>query len=85
VDAVLIIGFYVLVGVLIVRVRRAHLAAAALCLAGLLAVALIAQATMSSRLAGYAALGLVVSVVMFALAVEFGASAGDDEDSDTDI
>jgi hypothetical protein len=40
---------------------------AALVLAGMLMLALIAQATVSSRLGGYAALGLVIAVVMLGL------------------
>ena len=81
VDATLVIGFYVLVALLVIRARRVTLAAAALVLAGCLAVALIAQATVSSDIGGYAALGLVVAVVMVGLAVQFGAWASEDEDS----
>jgi hypothetical protein len=78
-DAALLIGFYVAVALLIIRVRRASLAVAALVLSGMLALALIAQATISSRLAGYAALGLVIAVVMIALAVQLGAWVTEDD------
>jgi hypothetical protein len=80
-DAALVIGFYVLVALLVIRVRRVTLAVAALALAGCLAVALIAQATVASDIGGYAALGLVVAVVMIGLAVQFGAWASDDGES----
>ena len=77
--AVLVIGFYVVVALLIIRTRRVSLALVALVLTGMLVLALIAQATISSRVGGYAALGLVVAVVMFGLAVQFGVWTDDDE------
>jgi peptidoglycan/LPS O-acetylase OafA/YrhL len=80
-DAALVIAFYVLVALLLIRVRRVTMAAAALVLTGCLVVALIAQAIVSSHIAGYAALGLVVAVVMVGLAVQFGAWSSYDEDS----
>jgi peptidoglycan/LPS O-acetylase OafA/YrhL len=80
-DAALVIGFYVLVALLVIRVRRVTLAIAALVLASCLAVALIAQATLSSGVGGHAALGLVIAVVMIGLAVQFGAWASEDEES----
>jgi hypothetical protein len=80
--AALVIAFYVLVAVLLIRVRRVTLAAAALAMTGCLVVARIAQAIVSSSdVAGYTALGLVVAVVMVGLAVEFGSWSSDDEDS----
>jgi hypothetical protein len=84
-DAALVIGFYVLVALLVIRVRRVTLAVAALVLAGCLAVALIAQATVASAIGGYAALGLVVAVVMIGLAVQFGAWASDEDESGVEI
>lgn len=83
-DAALIIGFYVAVALLIIRVRRASLALAALVLTGMLVLALIAEATISSGLGGYAALGLVIAVVMVGLAVQFGAWATDDDEPETE-
>jgi uncharacterized membrane protein YedE/YeeE len=79
-DAVLVIGFYIAVALLMIRVRRASLVLAALVLTGMLVLALIAQATVSSRFGGYAALGLVIAVVMVVLAVQFGAWATDDDE-----
>jgi hypothetical protein len=40
---------------------------------------LVAQATVSSRIGGYTALGLVIAVVMFGPAVQFGAWTGGGE------
>jgi hypothetical protein len=80
-DAVLVVGFYVAVAVLIIRVRRASLLVGALVLTGMLALALIAEATISSRLGGYAALGLVIAVVMVGLAVQVGAWAREDDEA----
>ena len=74
-DAALVIGFYVGVALLIIRVRRVNLALAALLLTAMLVLALIAQATISSRLGGYAALGLAMAVVMVVLSVQLGAWA----------
>jgi hypothetical protein len=79
-DAALVIGFYVAVALLIIRVRQAGLAVAALVLTGMLVLALIAQATVASRLGGYAALGLVIAVVMLGLAVQLGAWATTDDE-----
>ena len=78
-DALLVVGFYVVVALLVIRMRRVSLALVALVLTAMLVLALIAQATISTRVGGYAALGLVVAVVMFGLAVQVGAWAGDDE------
>ena len=78
-DAVLVMGFYVAVAVLVIRVRRVNLALAAVVLTGMLVLALILQATVSDRLVGFAALGLGLMVVMFGLAVQFGAWLGDDD------
>lgn len=83
-DAALVIGFYVAVALLIIRVRQVSLALAALVLTGMLVLALIAQATVSSRLGGYAALGLLVAVVMLGLAVSLGARATAHDDPDVD-
>jgi len=71
-DAALVIGFYVVVALLSIRVRRVSLAWAALVLTGMLVLALIAQAAVSSRVGGYAALGLLFAVVILVLAVELG-------------
>lgn len=79
IDAALIIGFYVAVAVLVIRVRRFDLAVTALVLTALLAIALVVQATVSERLGGYAALGLTLTVVLVGLAVRFGAWVGDDD------
>jgi hypothetical protein len=84
VDAALIIGFYVAVALLIIRARRASLALAALVLTGMLVLALIAEATISPGLGGYAALGLVIAVVMVGLAVQFGAWATNDDEPGTE-
>lgn len=84
-EAALVVGVYVAVAVLIIRVRRAGLAVAALVLTGMLVLALVTQATISSRIGGYAALGLVVAVVMFGLAVQFGAWTGDDENPAAEV
>lgn len=66
---------------LVIRVRRINLALTALALSAMLAIALLLQATVSDRLGGYAALGLVVMVVMVGIAVQFGAwVGGEDED-----
>jgi hypothetical protein len=81
-EAALVIGFYVAVAVLVIRVRRIRLAIAALTLSTMLVLALIAQATVSDAIGGYAALGLVVAVVMVRLAVEFGAWVSGDDDAD---
>jgi hypothetical protein len=67
------------VAVLVIRVRRVNLALAAVVLTGMLVIALILQATVSDRLGAYAALGLVLMVVMFGLAVQFGAWLGHDQ------
>ena len=83
-DAALIIGFYVAVALLIIRVRRVNLAVAALVLTGMLVLALIAEAAFSSDLTGYAALGLLFAVVMVGLAVQFGAWATHDDGSETE-
>jgi hypothetical protein len=83
-DAALVIGFYVGVALLIIRVRRASLALAALVLTGMLVLALIAEATISSRLGGYAALGLVIAVVMVVLAVRLGAWATQDDEPEVE-
>lgn len=72
IEAVLVIGFYVAVAVLVVRVRRVNLALTALVLSAMLVIALLLQATVSGRLGGYAAVGLVMMVVMVALAVQLG-------------
>lgn len=83
-EVALVIGFYVAVALLIIRVRRVSLALAALVLTGMLVLALIAQATVSSRLGSYAALGLVIAVVMLGLAVQLGGWAtADDEQTGT--
>jgi hypothetical protein len=67
--------------VLVIRVRRINLALTALALSAMLVIALLLQATVSDRLGGYAALGLVVMVVMVGIAVQFGAwVGGEDED-----
>jgi hypothetical protein len=81
----LVIGFYVAVALLTIRMRRASLALAALVLTGMLVLALVAQATISSRVGGYAALGLVIAVVVFALAVQFGAWASEDETPENEV
>jgi hypothetical protein len=83
-DAALVTGFYVGVALLIIRVRRASLALAALVLTGMLVLALIAEATISSRLGGYAALGLVIAVVMVVLAVQLGAWATQDDEPEVE-
>ena len=83
-DAALVIGFYVAVALFIIRVRRASLALAALVLTGILVLALIAEATISSRLGGYAALGLVIAVVMVGLAVQVGAWATVDDEPEVE-
>jgi hypothetical protein len=83
-DAALVIGFYVAMALLIIRVRQVSLAMAALVLTGMLVVALITQATVSSRLGGYAALGLVIAVVMLGLAVQLGAWATADDEPEVE-
>ncbi|MEA2492432.1 MAG: hypothetical protein QOJ29_343 [Thermoleophilaceae bacterium] len=83
-DAALVIGFCVAVALLIMRVRQVSLALAALVLTGMLVAALIAQATVSSRLGGYAALGLVIAVVMLGLAVQLGAWATVDDEPEVE-
>lgn len=76
------IGFYAAVAVLLIRVRRANLAATALVLVGLLVVALVLEATAWEQVGGYAALGLVLAFVMVGLAFRLGAwtSSADDPD-----
>lgn len=81
-DGALVVGFYVAVALLIIRVRQVSLALAALVSTAMLVLALIVQATVSSRLGGYAALGLVIAVVMLGLAVQLGAWATADDDPD---
>jgi hypothetical protein len=83
-DAALVIGFYVTVALLIIRVRQVSLALAALVLTGMLVVALIAQATVSSRLGGYAAPGLMIAVVMLGLAVQLAAWARTDDEPEVE-
>jgi hypothetical protein len=83
-DAALVIGFYVAMALLIIRVRQVSLAMAALVLTGMLVAALIAQATVSSRLGGYAALGLVIAVVMLGLDVQLGAWATADDEPEVE-
>ena len=68
----------------IIRVRTASLALAALVLTGMLVLALIAEATISSRLGGYAALGLVIAVAMVGLAVQVGAWATEDDEPEVE-
>jgi len=70
--------------VLVIRVRRVNLALTALVLSAMLAIALLLQATVSDRLGGYAALGLVMMVVMVGLAVRLGAWVGGDDPDDVD-
>jgi len=84
IEALLVIGFYVAVAVLVIRVRRVNLALTALVLSAMLAIALLLQATVSDRLGGYAALGLVMMVVMVGLAVRLGAWVGGDDPDDVD-
>jgi hypothetical protein len=81
IDAVLMIGFYVAVAVLVIRVRRFNLALTTIVLTTMLVIALLIQATVSDQLGAYAALGLVLMVVMVGLAVHFGAWVGGDDDS----
>jgi hypothetical protein len=74
------IGFYVAVAALVIRVRRFNLAVAAIVVTAMLVIALLLQAMVSDQLGGYAALGLVVMVVMVGFAVRFGAWVGGDDD-----
>jgi hypothetical protein len=76
-----VIGFYVAVAVLVIRVRRFNLALTAIVLTSMLVIALLLQATVSDRLGAYAALGLGLMVVMVGLAVQFGAWVGGDDES----
>ncbi len=82
IEAALVLGFYVAPTVLIIRVRRVNLAVAAMVLTTMLIVALILESTVSEEIGGYAALGLLIAVVMVGLAVQFGAWAGPDDDVD---
>jgi hypothetical protein len=75
-EALLILAFYALVALLMIRVRRLNLAIAALVLTVLLVVALVLQATVSNRIGGYAALGLMLATTMVALALRLGAWVG---------
>lgn len=70
------------------KVRRFNMALAALAVSAMLAVALVLQATVSERIAGWAALLLTTGVVMFGLTVQLGSwlGGGDAEaDGDTDF
>lgn len=78
------IGFYVAVALLVIRVRRITLALAAILLTAILVLALILEATVSDGVGGYAALGLFAAVVMVVLAVQFGAWVETDDDADPD-
>ena len=79
-DAFLIIAFYGLVAVLIIRVRRFHLALAVMALNALLLVALVLEATVSERIGGLAALGALITSVVVALAFRFGGWIGAPKD-----
>lgn len=80
IDAVLVIAFYVAVAVLVIRVRRFNLAVTAVALTAMLVIALLLQATVSDQLGAYAALGLLLMVVIVGFAVQFGAWVGGDDD-----
>jgi hypothetical protein len=79
IEAALVIGFYVAAALLLIRVRRINLALTALVLSGMLIVALILQATVSDKIGGCAAVGLVIAVVMVGLAVQLGVGVTDDD------
>ncbi|MDQ4125533.1 MAG: hypothetical protein M3134_08040 [Actinomycetota bacterium] len=81
-DAALILGFYIAVAALVIRVRRINLAVAALIFTAMLIVALILQAIVADAVAGYVALGLFLAVVMVGLAVRFGLWSGGDNQLD---
>jgi hypothetical protein len=74
-----VIGFYVAVAVLVIRVRRFNLTLTAIVLTAMLVIALLLQATVSDQLGAYARLMLMV--VMVGLAVQLGAWVGGDDDS----